>query len=773
VFLPTCALLLPLLVQAKSLEVPSERVAVLVPIAAQASWLDDAFLAAVPAAATLGNGEPIVLAVNQDDPWRPELLDFLHRFQPQRLLWVGPKADAVPADWENLLEWVPATNALEAAVGLAALTWSNIDQVVLFDPQDRAAALAASACAARLRQPLLPSHGGEISADLLALIQSLDCEQALFVGAAKTPRKKGLSIEGLHDAEAVLQWMVKHRMKVEYLAVVNPLEEVAGRDRHLTLAAPLLAAGRSGAVVPLSYQTHWKQRIDAETVVPTPPAGTAHSDSGWRQGSLPDSLGETSFLIGNSPATGRWLQLDRNGDGKFSGATEQPLATAAEIELAGQSWSINLDAEEKSRGQALWLTTPTATQIQSDLAPFRAACRKQARYLCLIGWPESLPMAIIANGQGIDADLVSDLPYAQTDADPFIELGFARFIAEDLPSATLLACRGLARDDFPVQDWAKSFATAEWSGACEGLLQSAGLQFAGHHDGGQPFASTSPLAEVGLIVHGSHAAWTVLGKTYAWNTSTLLAPALVESAGCSTASLDQDPQQRSVAARLLRNGAVAFVGNTRRGVAQQSLYRSEFMNALLTGSTFGDAQRAALNRVTLAVLERPDENGGLYYYQLYNQAAYGDPALPLGLAQNTAERAAQITQKGSRVRVLAPAQWHRYEYTPLAEWGCPFPQLYTWRGAGIGVESTWYNPQKRNQDDLYFTVEARTKKHYNAVEQTSKTPESLNWKGRCFVDEHADGSRSLWWRVRLLDYDMTKGEVHSELEHIDFRLKKE
>jgi hypothetical protein len=264
--------------------------------------------------------------------------------------------------------------------------------------------------------------------------------------------------------------------------------------------------------------------------------------------------------------------------------------------------------------------------------------------------------------------------------------------------------------------------------------------------------------------------WTVLGDTYAWDSNTLFAPALVESAGCSTASLDQDPERRSVAARMLRNGAVAFVGNTRRGIAEQDLFRSELWNALLAGATLGEAQKQAMNRVLVAVLEKGQTEGGSHYYQLYNHAVFGDAALQLGLHRPEAEAAARIQQEGKKVTVHAPEKWHRMAYTPLAEWGCAFPKLYSWRGAGIGVENTWYDPEKRNQEDLYFHVQATTRSRVNMVKQLGKVANPLGWTGSCFVDIHADGSRTLHWRVRLLDGDMTTGEVRAQVEELEFRL---
>ncbi len=778
----TLSLLLSFLPQSGSSEPSAERVAFLVPIAAEASWLDDAFLAAIPAASALGNGKPIVLAVRQDQPWPPELQDFLRRLQPQKLYWLGPKPSTTPTPWEATLQFIPASNAFEAAGAMSSCFEPPIHQIVAYPTEDRAAALSASALAARLGAPLLPVSGQQTAKAVLDWVKTKKCLRVLWVEASIIGQQKStdftsaleaadVAVEKIKGGEGVARWMVKHGLKVDYLAAVNSNESAAGRDRHLSLAAPLLAAARSGAVATLPYKTKWKQRIDATIALEKAAKGAAASSMGWHQGSLTDGKNQRNFIAGRNPQNGQWwMQFDTNGDGKYVGKAEKPLHTGTNLMLSKQSWCVDLEADESNRGKAIWLTSPTTAEIQSDLNRFHLAAEFQPRFLCMVGWPDALPMSIISNGQGIDCDLVSDLPFAQTDDDPFIELSYARFVAENLASATLLACRGYSRQLMPEQGWASTFATAEWAGDCAPTLKAAGLEFLGHHPEGKPFEAESPLSQAGLIMHGSHAMWTVMGTTYAWDSQTLLAPALVASEGCSTASLDQDAEYRSVATRLLKNGAVAFVGNTRRGVAQQSLYNSAFMNALLAGETIGEAQKQALNQVTLAVLEHGQSNGGLYYYQLYNQAVFGDPALQMALPNLAAEKAVSIKQKGRQVTLTGPKQWHRFDYAPLAEWGCAFPTLYTWRGAGVAFESSWHPQEKRNQDDFYVGLEARTRRKFNSVEQLTETPANLGWTGKCYVDEHADGSRSLYWRVRLLDADMTSGKINKQLDQLKFRL---
>lgn len=755
-----------------SQEAPAlERTVFLVPVPAQVSWQDHAFLAAVAAAAQV-SGEPLVLAVAPGDPWRPELLDFLRRYEATALWWVGASSPAPPAGIR--LRTVPCDSAASAACALATLSWPAAQQAVLFDPDDRPAALSAAVLAARLRAPLFPCGTGGLDDAVRDCLQGLGVSRALSVGAGHPLQVDGLRLKRLAGPEDVIRWMARNRLPVDYLAAVNPADAQVSPARRLSLAAVVLAAGRGGALAPLAADAQWKQAFPTSAEAEQVPDG-AHGSRGARyHGSLEMAGKVFFFLTGDDPADGRWwAQVDRDGDGAFRGREECPVYTGDTIFLGGRDWVVDLDVEEGRRGQSLWLTSPTPVELRAELARYRAAAGREPRFLCLIGWPESLPLAIVSHGQGIDTDLVSDLPYGRTDDDPFVELAFARFLAEDQAAATLLACRGLAYDDFRERTWQDRFATAEWEGVCRETLEGAGFEFAGHHDGALPIDASSPLSGAGLIVHASHAMWTVLGGTYAWDSPTLLAPCLVESAGCSTASLDQDAEFRSVAARLLRNGAVGFVGNSRRGIAQQDLFRSEFWNAVLAGQTLGEANRSALNRLTVAALEKGETSGGPYYYQLYNHAVYGDPALAIGLPSAPPELAARLVQRGGLATIHAPQRWSRFEYAPLAEWGCAFPKLYSWRGAGMTTEDWWFDPEKRNQEALYYTAELRTRRQVDTVEPLDEPPTPLGWTGRCFVDEHADGSRSLYWRVRLIDFDMTSGEIRAEVEQLRFRLRAE
>ncbi|MEZ5974005.1 MAG: hypothetical protein R3E96_03915 [Planctomycetota bacterium] len=258
-------------------------------------------------------------------------------------------------------------------------------------------------------------------------------------------------------------------------------------------------------------------------------------------------------MIGKDPADGQFFaQVDGNGDGRFDGEGEGPLKTGASVRLGDRLCALDLDAEDKQRGQALWLCFPAAETVRERLDRHRKTAGDAVQTLCLVGWPTAVPMAVISNGQGIDTDLVSDLPYGQTDEDAFLELGLARFLAEDLPSATLQACRGLVRDRFPDQKWRGRFATAEWGAPLRLPFEAQGWTYAGHHDGPAGIGAPSPLTGCEVLLHASHASWLGMGATYPGTQRRSLRPP-----SCSLRAAAPRPSTRTASGDRWRRGCCA------------------------------------------------------------------------------------------------------------------------------------------------------------------------------------------------------------------------
>jgi hypothetical protein len=436
------------------------RLVFLAPVSERVSPEDDVFLSAVAAAAS--NGKPVVCAVDANSPWRPELLDYLRRYKPDRVVWLGPgpKGETPPG---VALAVMAVDTALEGACKLATTSWRRSSKAVAYNTEDRACALSAAVLAARMRVPLFPCSPDGLPDKVQQCIAQLGVTRLLVVcaPAVQRPPKVRLSVEHLADALAVARRLARERLAVDYLAVAHPLEGGNGGVPRISLSAVLLAAGRGGAVVPLPFDTTWKRRFATGKPVARAPEGAGPSKAGHRVGMIEVHGTARAFAVGQDTANDRWwAQFDLNGDGRFDGPGEGPIRTGGVVAIGDTRYVVDLDVLENERGSAVWLTAPTPGDIVELIGQYRNAIGRDPRYLCLAGWPEAVPLAIAGNAQGTDADLVTDHPYAQTDADPFVDLAFARFVAEDVASGTLLACRSLTFDEISDRALAATYAMA-------------------------------------------------------------------------------------------------------------------------------------------------------------------------------------------------------------------------------------------------------------------------------------------------------------------------
>ena len=128
--------------------------------------------------------------------------------------------------------------------------------------------------------------------------------------------------------------------------------------------------------------------------------------------------------------------------------------------------------------------------------------------------------------------------------------------------------------------------------------------------------------------------------------------------------------------------------------------------------------------------------------------------------------------RGREVTVRAPEAWSRIEPFAVPDWKYDAsPAIYSWRGPGVGVESTWDPAFRRNREVLVHTAEVRTERKSQRLEVLDTVNAPLGWDQRVFIDEHADGTRSLYFRVRMIDFDMSTGKVLAKVERLRFRLE--
>ena len=95
--------------------------------------------------------------------------------------------------------------------------------------------------------------------------------------------------------------------------------------------------------------------------------------------------------------------------------------------------------------------------------------------------------------------------------------------------------------------------------------------------------------------------------------------------------------------------------------------------------------------------------------------------------------------------------------------------LYVLRGAGTYRAARGAGEQY-DKEEIYLTAEFTTRRRVAKIEQVQEPPAPLGWNGSYYADEHADGSRTYRWSVRLADFDQVKGTMVNAVERIEYRI---
>jgi len=781
-----------------------QRPVVLVPTPAEACWQDMAYLAAVPAMTKAGEGAPAVIALSAGGEVTREVADYLRRYKPGQVYLLGSRAKKA-AGLGRDHKVLRAGSADAAACALARTFWTTSDTAVVCGADDYTGALVGAALAARLRAPLLFAGEKGLSKATDRTLKGLGANRVLRVGsaAAATAKKlkaRKIAVTELADAKAVLAWMRKQKMPVTYLAAVNPNDRAGTVTPKLSLAGALLAAGREGMVAPLPYDVRWKVSFPAEPITepgatkpatrkaPKPAARKApKTPPGPRKGVIRLDGREYPFqLAAISVRNSGRLTVDVNGNGRFNDAGEGPFATGDVLALGARRYAVTL--RQWRRRDGLWLTSPTAEEVNADLRAYYTAAGGAPKHLCIVGFPDAIPPAIVANSPSNPLDMISDQPYTNTDDDLFAEIGVGRVIAESAAAATLYASRAITYEQLLDASWGRNVGEARWENTYTRLFENVGFAKSYRHriddlkwrvppaEGvrgkrARDIDADSPLTHAAAIVHMAHSWWRDLGGTFSWDSPTLLAPAMVESGGCLTAAMDSDPKFRSVVSRLLRNGAVGFVGNSRPGIAHQEQLRMEFWNTVLAGETIGTAHRKALTSMAVRILETGQKVQGPDRYQFYIRMLFGDPAVKLCVPTAPRSAPARVSVAGDVVSVHAPAAWWPVKMHVPADWKkWADKDLYVCRGAGTYALRSWCGEQY-DREITCFNAELHTTRRVKAIREVSSPGKPLGWSGKYFVDEHADGTRTYRWRVQLIDFNQLTGKITAKADRVDYRIE--
>jgi hypothetical protein len=745
----------------------------------EASWQDFAFLAAVPASRMVNHGDGAVIALDETDRIPREVEDYLRRLKPDEIFRLGEKPLSAAPQISKLTE-MSCQTADEAACIFAEKFWTNIKRVVLCREDDYASALMASTLAARLQAPLLFCGEKGLSNRASDVVSKLQASEKLFIGKAPA----GMNATEMPDVTSVLTWLKKQGLATPYLAVVNTRDRSSTTVHKLSLAAPIFAAAREGMVVPLEAEIHWRQYFPAKEIKEELPKGIPSGKFPPKSGIIDLPEGKLPFVLGYGPkGDEHHLFLDFNNDGNFDGPNEGPLRGNGVMNLLGKPRTVDF-GRKFGTDHELTLTTGSAEQIITPLRKLYAATAIP-RYLCLVGFPDAIPQTILTKE---DTDITSDLPYANADDDLFAEIAVGRIIAENATFATLHASRTITYDQLLDPSWSSRAGQARWENTMGKNFENIGLDASATHDKDDlewikppsdkdkgkragSFKQDSPLTRVGFLTHMAHSWWKDLGETYDMNSSILLSPVVIESGGCLTCTLDYEPGFHSVVARLMRNGAISFTGQTRPGIAEQEQQRAVFWNHVLTGSSIGEAHRHALNSIAAVVLETGQTQGGPQHYQLHIRSLFGDPAFTPHLPSAPKSALAGYKVKDQTVSVHAPAEWWPTRMRVPEDWKLWADKpLYVLRGSGTYPIRSWCD-EEYDHEETYADAEFTTARKIKSITQVQSAPKPLGWNSKHTVDENPDGTRTYRWRVRLADFDQKTGVIQSKLDSIDYQIE--
>lgn len=755
------------------------RTTLIMPLDQNPTWRDMAYLAAIPASQKANPQSPSLISVQPESPFGPENLDYLKRFKPDAIVQIGDKSTPLIG---YKTKSISITNAEDAALKLSQNFWISSKYAILCQSEDYDSALIAAPVASLLQAPILYTTNDTLNAALKTELKRLKTSHVIAMGESK-PNFNG-TVTILNDSIESIKWAKKNNFKVSYLAAVNPLDRSNFKTRKLSLVGSQLASGRKGLVVPLKFNVEWKKPFATTPFKGKLPSNVPPSPAPPKSGSF--QAGETKmpfFLTGASDEHNLKLFIDSSNNGNFAKA----LVSGDSLNFAQKTWAISLGTRTRFGDTDVHLTWPTADYINNRLENYYSALGSPPEHLCIIGFPDTIPHAIIGQG-GVVEEQASDLPYAIPNGSEFAQIGIGRIIAESVYFGTLYAARALTYNQLLDPKWKNQASQAEWENSFGPLFENVGFIKPHHLDakdvpwimpssnGSNPdrapsFSQDSPLAHSAVLAHSEHSWWRGMGTMFNWDAEVLLAPTIVESGGCGVACLDREPDNRSVVARLLRLGAVAFAGGSRELSAEAQPLRMEFWNGVLAGQSIGQAHRRAVNSGLMIVKDLMEGPGGAYRYSTNVRMQFGDPALKLNLPSKPITSPTKTTILGNKVTVFAPAKWSIVKTIVPPDWKqWGDKPLYVVRAPGSYAMSSW-SGEGRDKETPLVNAEFTTKIRVTSISQINALPESLGWNGKWYCSQNPDGTYTTRFTVRMIAFDQETGEINRKINKIEYEIK--
>ena len=480
-------------------------------------------------------------------------------------------------------------------------------------------------------------------------------------------------------------------------------------------------------------------------------------------------------LLGSVEAALQWTKANAmevdyialtNVSDRLTGKNQKLSLTAAMYasRRGGLALPVSLDIP------AQVMTIETGTPVLDELENWYAVLERHPTYLALVGAFDALPQtrqnSIFDNP--VAEHPVSDLPYGEVDSDPFSDIALGRIVSDTINEGSVLASRNAAYELLFDGVWEKKFIESGLWGFDElrPLMLNVGFDTPEHPS--ESVIKATEFFEVSAILHKDHSNCVVLGNAFDTSVQALYAPAVVTSRGCSVGGMDLvASSQRTIVEHMLGRGAVAFLGATRNSIAENTLIEVSFWNRILAGETLGEAFRGGINDMMVHWIDDNYSSGVRYSIDI--EILYGDPALSYQAPAEPLVSPASAELVGDTVTVQGPADWTLVQFLPeqLEEWNYQ-EDLFMYVGPGAIPRTYWSG--SHDSEDLYYGVNIDVPAPVSGIQEQTAVVNPLGWSGGYHTDSHQDGTHTLRWRVRLLDYDMATGEIYSQMDELTYGL---
>ena len=609
---------------------------------------------------------------------------------------------------------------------------------------------------------LMAENTDSLSTPTLDLLRRLSPEKAYVMGGG-APIVHAETTVGM-GAEDAQDWSIQ--LAESFWANADYAVVVSETDYSAAVLGASLAARLGG---PLLIYSDDAAAVEAAAIGLSSEALTLGVDES------PPSLPSSSTELNGIDATLDWLVAQHidvpyltvsNTNDRLSGRSQKAsmVAPMYAANRAGLSLPIRLDMP----------TTVIDDGGDHPVLPVLGAAYERLGgppdYLAIVGAHDALPQmrkpTIFDNP--LNEQPVSDLPYGQIDADAFLDIAIGRIVGDSAERLSSTATRTAQYDRLIDGVWERNFVEAGLWGFDElrSMTTNVGFNEPTHMSESEIDAASS--LEVSAFLHKDHSYCQVLGHAYDINSTALFAPAITVSRGCSVGGMDMlREDQRSIVDHLFGQGIVAFVGAARNAIAYNTIIEVSMWNQLLAGHTLGHSFKHGIND---AIVHWLDDGSSAMRYSIDIEIVYGDPAFKLHVPGSYETEPAHQQFDGTTLTVNAPEEWTLVPYhaDQLAEWGYE-GDLYMYTAPGAIPRTYWAGSYDR--EDMYFGVQLHLDEAPISVQQAAAYPSPLGWDDGYHIDDHPDGTASVMWRVRLLDFEPLNGIISAEAPSFSYSVE--